>query len=532
MPLGLPSCVGKRDASADPAMLPTAQSPSQHRLGGGSWPRLRKQRTPEGVLDIWELSTARYACHDLSATPIFAARGSLDCLQLQTEPVQDAAAMGRHSDATAAPDNTLEHCSIPEGPVQGRPYGQQEHTIPEFAPSAQHAYMPCAGSVSAHDTLLADIALSQLEALAVEAMDQQEAHDVISTFTDACDDDILFSFLGGSHAHRSGHAVGSGYAAATQQTVSAGPCSSARMVNRLPTAASKPEPAPLHPLQLPMRAHGGAGSIASLPPRFSHQAPVHGLLVGASQSPPPRGDEIISVGGLPRPSAMAVERQLDSRLAGSRGSLERREWTAAEDLIIRSAVERFGTKWRRIADLLPMRSDDAVRNRWNRLKEAEAAGRDPPSPTSDSCGEDFSECSGSRPSPGMGSPHEPPDDGGGGKGEKKKTWTTEEDTFIVISVKAYGHKWNKIADGLPGRTDHAVRNRWQRLLKLEEESRNACPQPGRKGGGRAAFAPSPRAAPCAATSPPSSAPSPGYQASSPHLPPALAIAREVHSSAV
>jgi hypothetical protein len=46
----------------------------------------------------------------------------------------------------------------------------------------------------------------------------------------------------------------------------------------------------------------------------------------------------------------------------------------------------FGCKWRRIAVQLPGRSDDAVRNRWNRLKEArdgplaEAAGGEAAAP--------------------------------------------------------------------------------------------------------------------------------------------------------
>jgi hypothetical protein len=436
-------------------------------------------------MDFWEIS-ADCACHDPSAAPTCAAGGFPDGLQLPTVTVQDAAASGRYSDATATPDDNLKRCSIPEEPLQSYPYAHTARSVPEFAPCAQQASLSHAGSISAHDNQLAVIALSQLEALAVEALDQQGAHDGISASTDPCADDTLFRFLGGSHAQRNDRALESAFAATPPGTAAATSYSSARLVNSLPTAASEPGVVTLHQLQLPVQPHAAAGSIASLPPRLP------GIVVGANRLPPHRGDEMMSLAGMPRPSAIAVERQLSSRLAGVKSSHERREWTAAEDLLIRSGVERFGTRWRRIADLLPTRSDDAVRNRWNRIKEAEAAeavGRDPPYPASDSCGKDLSECSGSRPSLGPGSSNESLDDGASGKGEKKKAWTTAEDTFTVNSVETFGHKWNKIADGLPGRTDHAIRNRWQRLLTLEKEERHAGHRPEREGRGRTATAP-------------------------------------------
>merc|ERR1719230_1422637 len=65
------------------------------------------------------------------------------------------------------------------------------------------------------------------------------------------------------------------------------------------------------------------------------------------------------------------------KLEGSaRNGAERKEWTAAEDEIIRRSVQVHGLRWRKIAAELPGRSDDAVRNRWNRLKadKTEACG--------------------------------------------------------------------------------------------------------------------------------------------------------------
>ena len=48
-------------------------------------------------------------------------------------------------------------------------------------------------------------------------------------------------------------------------------------------------------------------------------------------------------------------------------------------------------------------------------------------------------------------------------------WTREEDTIIVESVEELGHKWFRIAQRLPGRTDHAIRNRFHRLQSLARE---------------------------------------------------------------
>eukprot|EP00964_Phaeocystis_antarctica_P099133 scaffold65021_cov59-Phaeocystis_antarctica.AAC.3 len=44
-----------------------------------------------------------------------------------------------------------------------------------------------------------------------------------------------------------------------------------------------------------------------------------------------------------------------------------------KDQLIWRGVQQIGCKWQQIAAMLPGRSDDAVRNRYNRLKEAEAS---------------------------------------------------------------------------------------------------------------------------------------------------------------
>ena len=39
----------------------------------------------------------------------------------------------------------------------------------------------------------------------------------------------------------------------------------------------------------------------------------------------------------------------------------------------------------------------------------------------------------------------------------------------MLGVSELGHKWNRIAERLPGRTDHAIRNRFHRLQSLLQD---------------------------------------------------------------
>ena len=56
-------------------------------------------------------------------------------------------------------------------------------------------------------------------------------------------------------------------------------------------------------------------------------------------------------------------------------------WTSAEDQMIVRAVQELGPRWCAVASRLPSRTDQAVRNRWNRSPAARPVRSAPP-PTS------------------------------------------------------------------------------------------------------------------------------------------------------
>ena len=49
-------------------------------------------------------------------------------------------------------------------------------------------------------------------------------------------------------------------------------------------------------------------------------------------------------------------------------------------------------------------------------------------------------------------------------GDLRSAWTKTEDEIILSSVNEFGPKWVEIAGRLPGRTEHAARNRYHRLV--------------------------------------------------------------------
>merc|ERR1719424_68991 len=138
-------------------------------------------------------------------------------------------------------------------------------------------------------------------------------------------------------------------------------------------------------------------------------------------------------------------------LPGTSAAAQRSEWTHAEDTFILARVAQNGGKgqWRHIATQMPGRSDDAVRNRWDRLEawrlRREATGAAPHLGRARSIKYLCSRCGQPKKDHNCMAREAPSNQeikakkSAAGEG-KRITWTPEEDAVILQHVRLFGTK--------------------------------------------------------------------------------------------
>jgi hypothetical protein len=107
-------------------------------------------------------------------------------------------------------------------------------------------------------------------------------------------------------------------------------------------------------------------------------------------------------------------------------SLVKGSWTQEEDDVITSFVRDEGTKqWTKLASLLPGRIGKQCRERWRNHLDPEV---------------------------------------------NRSPWTDAEDRLLIELHEVMGNQWVKLTEYLPGRSDNAIKNRWNSTLQKNLEA--------------------------------------------------------------
>lgn len=117
---------------------------------------------------------------------------------------------------------------------------------------------------------------------------------------------------------------------------------------------------------------------------------------------------------------LAFKKSKKSKIPATKGP-----WTAEEDQIVADLVNENGPKWSMIAAKLQGRTGKQCRERWHNQLDPSI---------------------------------------------KKEAWSEEEDMRLIALHQELGNKWVDISRLMPGRTDNAIKNRWNSTIRRRDPS--------------------------------------------------------------